>query len=94
MNSFSRLFSKTFAAFSFFIVFLIALNLGLFTITFYGVIRHDYGLNSPSVMLDKTAETLTVQGISPDMEDPRGKPGSGRWLSMTRAGRQLSGASA
>lgn len=70
MNTLSRLFSRTFAVFSFFIVFLIVLNLGLFAITFYGVIHHDYGPDSPSVMLQKTAETLSGQHISPIMEEP------------------------
>ena len=51
-------------------MFLIVLNLGLFAITFYGVIHHDYGPDSPSVMLQKTAETLNGQHISPSMEEP------------------------
>ena len=92
MNTLSRLFSRTFAVFSFFIVFLIVLNLGLFAITFYGVIHHDYGPDSPSVMLQKTAETLNGQHISPSMEEPLRQ--AGIWaMVINDAGKVISSAS-
>ena len=73
-------------------VFLIVLNLGLFAITFYGVIHHDYGPDSPSVMLQKTAETLNGQHISPSMEEPLRQ--AGIWaMVINDAGKVISSAS-
>ena len=64
MKSFRKYISKYLASFVGLVLILLAINLIAFGRTFYGVMTKDYGDFSPQNMLDATAASAALEGIS------------------------------
>lgn len=64
MKSFGAYISKHLASFTVFILVLLFLNAVIFGVTFQKTITEDYGKDSPRVILEMAAESITQTGIS------------------------------
>ncbi len=69
MKSFGKYISKYLASFVGLVLILFAVNVIAFGWTFYGTITKDYGDLSPQNMLDTTAASATLEGISDESSE-------------------------
>ena len=68
MKSFGAYISKHLASFTAFILMLLFINAIIFGMTFHKTFTEDYGENSPHIMLEMTASTISQTGISEEAE--------------------------
>ena len=69
MKSFGKYISKYLASFASMVLILLFANIIAFGLTFYGVITKDYGNLSPQNMLEATAASASLEGISAESSE-------------------------